>query len=723
MDNDKKATLKDYPDILREWDYEKNEHPNPSSLPHRSNKKFYWKCPQGHPSYLCSIEKRTIRKNSCPVCSNHKIIPGVNDFQSRHPDLMSEWVWELNREKGVSPDSISPSSGTKVWWKCKTCGNTWEAYINNRVKGSACPYCANLKVKIGFNDLLSLRPELSKEWDYEKNGDLLPENIVAYSSKKVWWKCKICGNSWFISPVSRVNNNCPFCANRKVKKGYNDFGTLCPDASKEWDYEKNANKLPSDYVKNSEVSVWWKCEKGHSWRSKLILRAKGQNCPYCANKKVLLGYNDLNSTHPELIKEWDYEKNNKISPDKVVAGSNKTAWWKCRICGHSWKAIIASRTQRGHGCPCCGAEKAKLGRLKNMASQNPLFGNYPHLEKEWDYEKNASLDISLLPASSNKFAWWICKNGHSFKTRISSRSLKNVGCPYCSHQKILTGVTDLQTVNPVLAAEWDYEKNYPLKPSEVFPHTGKHAWWLCSVCGYSWKAKIQNRSNGRGCPQCSYAGTSLTEQIIYYYTNLVFSDAINRYKYDNEFEVDIYIPSLNTCIEFDGSYYHSLSKSINREKLKDLFFKNKDCTFIRLREEPLSHTENAINISCRCSNWKEIKETILSLFCFLNVKDLPDIDIRRDLPNIVVSRNKLLKKNSVANYSPHLLKEWDYEKNHPLKPEFFTKGSSEKAWWICPKGHSYKSSIAGRCKGVGCPHCFAERRAKGLHKKNVNRNL
>ncbi len=46
-------------------------------------------------------------------------------------------------------------------------------------------------------------------------------------------------------------------------------------------------------------------------------------------KKVVVGVNDIKTTHPNLLDEWDYEKNNKlrIFPEKVSHGSHEKVWW------------------------------------------------------------------------------------------------------------------------------------------------------------------------------------------------------------------------------------------------------------------------------------------------------------------------------------------------------------------------------------------------------------
>ena len=524
--------LKDYPEVLKEWDYDLNPGVlTPDYLFAQSNKRYYWKCSKGHPSYLCSVVKKTIRKFGCPICSHHQIVAGINDFQTMHPELMDEWDWEKNNTEGITPDRASPSSNIKVWWKCKKCGNEWISSISNRVRmHSGCPYCSRKKAKKGFNDLQTTHPEIAKQWDYSKNGNFTPEDYVSGSFRKAWWICEK-GHSWLAKIADRTKGRgCPYCSNNKVLIGFNDFQTTCPEAAKQWDYSKNNGKTPEQFTKGSEFRAWFKCEKGHSWKTRIAERGKGQGCPYCSNQRTLTGFNDIGTTNPELVQEWDFEKNT-FSPYETNPGSNKRAWWLCSKCGYSWSSIISSRT-KGYGCPKCGAERSTIGRLKKLASDNWIFDKYPELEKEWDYEKNSNIDISLVAAASNQYAWWKCEKGHSYRTRITTRTLRGAGCPYCHNQKVLTGINDLATLNPLLASEWDFEKNAPLLPNEVFSHGTKSVWWKCPVCGHSWKSKINNRANGRGCPNCSQAGTSFIEQSLFFYISKVFKDALNRHKYN-----------------------------------------------------------------------------------------------------------------------------------------------------------------------------------------------
>ena len=55
---------------------------------------------------------------------------------------------------------------------------------------------------------------------------------------------------------------------------------------------------------------------------------------------------------------------------------------------------------------------------------------------------------------------------------------------------------------PNIAEEWDFEKNFPLLPTEVKYGSNKIVWWQCSSCGHSWQMSVTNRTLGYGCPNC-----------------------------------------------------------------------------------------------------------------------------------------------------------------------------------------------------------------------------
>ena len=205
-------------------------------------------------------------------------------------------------------------------------------------------------------DLEAKFPEIAKEWHMEKNGDLLPSRVKASSNLKVWWKCKH-GHEWQarIADRTKKHTGCAVCSNHKLLTGFNDLATEFPDIALEWNYEKNGDLLPTQVVSGSGKEVWWKCKKGHEWKVSVNTRVnKGNNCPYCQNRRVLVGYNDLATTNPELAEEWNYEKNGELRPTMITHGSGKKVWWKCKY-GHEWQATLNARSE-GNECPVCKAE-------------------------------------------------------------------------------------------------------------------------------------------------------------------------------------------------------------------------------------------------------------------------------------------------------------------------------------------------------------------------------
>ena len=149
-----------------------------------------------------------------------------------------------------------------------------------------CPDCK--KERIAKNSIVCTNPDVAKEWNYEKNGDLLPDELLPSSNRKVWWKCKN-GHEWeaVVGSRTRINGrcNCPYCSGRKVLAGFNDLATIRKDLLVWWNYEKNKTIKPTDVTTGSQKKVWWECPKGHEWEAVIYSVSGGTRCPYCAGKK------------------------------------------------------------------------------------------------------------------------------------------------------------------------------------------------------------------------------------------------------------------------------------------------------------------------------------------------------------------------------------------------------------------------------------------------------
>ena len=582
---------------------------------------------------------------------------------------------------------------------------------------------SGLKVSLVEWCKINHKRNLLDEWDYERN-DIRPSEVAPMSNKKRWWKCNK-GHSYEMCPNARCGRNrgCPVCSNQIVMEGENDLESLHPDIAREWAADENGDLCPSKVVCGSAKKVWWTCSRGHKYAMQINLRVQGLGCPYCSGHRVWSGFNDLETTDPELVLEWDYEKNT-VSPRKVSRGSSQKVWWRCKKCGNEWEARIANRIN-GRKCPKCAEIERKEKYFSGMLSRRgSLAEQYPELLGEWDNELNSKRGLNpeqVLPGSKRKASWICQKCGRKWKAAISSRALNGAGCSVCSRldngqkhiESIIKSKGSLNENYPELVLEWDYEKN-DITPDRISAGTGVAAWWICKTCGKSWKARVYSRTKGIGCPYCAKErNSSFPEQAVFYYISKVFPEAINGDRnIISPNELDIYIPTIKTAIEYDGQAFH---KSVTKDKKKSEKCKEKGIRLIRIREgECPPIDDGSICFHYEYKNRTQLSDTIKSVLSILGVTDY-DVDVVRDSVEIDNQYVQRLKQNSFANAFPEVAKEWNYERNKRITPEMVSYGSAKMYWWKCSLGHDYLSSPASRASGNGCPYCSKHKLLSGFN--------
>ena len=375
---------------------------DPTTVSKGSSQKRAWRCSEGH-VFESTVTNRTGLGRGCPYCSGLKVLKGVNDLATTHPELAAE-------ADGWDPTEVKPKSNKKLAWKCPL-GHKYEAVVSTRsVRGSGCPFCSGNKVLAGFNDLATQFPDLAKEahgWD--------PKAVAQGSDKRLTWCCSL-GHTWTAAVYSRTGGDqvgCPYCSGRQAWAGFNDLATTSPEVAKEadgWD--------PTTVTAASGKKLQWRCSRGHTWKTTVASRTSQKTgCPYCTNKTVLEGFNDLATRFPELAKEadgWDPTKVNPGTPNKLP--------WRCPL-GHRYQTSVNNRTQKrgGTNCPYCGGSKVLPGF-------NDLASTHPELAKEadgWDPK-------TVTAGSTAKRLSWKCSCGHTWKTKVAARTGNGTGCPACA---------------------------------------------------------------------------------------------------------------------------------------------------------------------------------------------------------------------------------------------------------------------------------------------------
>lgn len=385
-------------------------------------------------------------------------------------------------------------------------------------------------------------PHLLDEWDYVLNQGTDPFSIAAQSNTKRFWRCAL-GHSWQAAVYSRTRGGkgCPYCAGRKVLAGFNDLATTHPDLVAEWDDERDITTVSA----GSRYVALWRCtrKESHSYPAVVERRVKGQQCSYCSGRRVLAGFNDLTTTHPDIAAEYADERDMST----LSAGSHYRAYWECS-CGQRYQATVYHRTS-GRGCPYCAGKKTAVGTTD-------LASTHPDLAEEWDDER----DITTVSSGSDYRAQWRCRHGHRWNATVANRANTGHKCPYCTGRSVLPGFNDLATTHPELCSEWSSSNEKTLL--EVSAGSTYKATWVCSD-GHTWVSTVYDRAGSRkqGCPQCwsetfsSCAETTIREHIEATIPGVDMVSTSRRIIPPKE--LDIYVPEKNLAVEYNGLYWHS----------------------------------------------------------------------------------------------------------------------------------------------------------------------
>lgn len=139
--------------------------------------------------------------------------------------------------------------------------------------------------ELGKNSLAQKYPDVSKEWLYEKNGDIIPAKITYASNEKYWWKCLKCGHIWRAQVSDRTvgGKGCPQCRNKRNSERYAKSNEQFVKELK----EKNPYIYPLEEYKRTHIPILVKCGVcGNEWKAAPANILRGRQCPICAKKKT-----------------------------------------------------------------------------------------------------------------------------------------------------------------------------------------------------------------------------------------------------------------------------------------------------------------------------------------------------------------------------------------------------------------------------------------------------
>lgn len=558
------------------------------------------------------------------------------------------------------------------------------------------------------------REDLLKQWDYEQNTPLTPEDCTAGSKKAVHWICDK-AHSWEAPIYSRTSGTgCPYCSGRLPIPGETDLATTNPALALEWHPAKNGSLTPRDVKAGSHQKVWWLCAAcGYEWQAVISSRGtSGSGCPECAKKNISTSRKtpkigqSLFDKYPKISAEWDYPQNGSLTPKDVGTRSSQIIHWKCDK-GHSWKASVSNRVG-GRGCPVCGHKKIESG-FNDLATLNP------ELAKEWHPTKNGTLTASEVSPSSSKRVWWLCSVcGHEWSATINNRTKR--GCPRCS-DGIQVSFPEKAIAFYLQTAGLEIKENYRpqwLKRKELDIYIPSLRVGI-EYDGEAWHKSGRDDiskdllclANGVGlirirepnCPRIAGVGPCYIlpdrkEDSLNSAIGFIYKKLCEEYGATIQKEIKIDVAASRTRI------YEMMELGKKKDSLKashpclaDEWHPTKNGTLTP--DMVTSGSDKVVWWQCKKGHvWDDtVSHRVAGRGC------------------PVCSKKRIIAgQNDFQTLYPELMQDWDWTKNIGISPEKCGKSSTQQVWWRCKKcGHSWQRSIISRVHGSCCPACSREK--------------
>ena len=372
--------LKDYhKQLLSEFARDDNEGVDPETLYSRSQGTYVWVClKSGRKHTYRATVKARIMGHACPYCAGMEILPGFNDWMTLEP--LQDLLWDYEKNvysdgRQIDPSTFGLDNRTKFHWICLTGNHERVISISSAIQGQrlgkVCRTCSGYKCLPGLNDALTLFPHLRDRISPEANFDLDLTNLHPGDRETlITWICEN-KHTWTRSVAEELRSKgCGKCSGKELWQGHNDLQSQFPDLADQIAYDLNKDLVgfvqvpPMELHMNSSLDSWWRCrEHSHTWRTKVEKRTReGTGCPFCSDRRVWTGFNDLWTKRPDLVDEIDFDKEPGLDPKKLLWVSHDEINWICSE-GHKWSAALHLRSSNSNrtptGCPNCAVSGFK----------------------------------------------------------------------------------------------------------------------------------------------------------------------------------------------------------------------------------------------------------------------------------------------------------------------------------------------------------------------------
>ncbi len=363
------------------------------------------------------------------------MIVGWNDLATVKPELAVQLV-----DPSIA-ETVTRGSNKSVLWFCMGTDEAphprheWPATVANRwLNGSGCPACVGQAVVVGWNDLATVSPELAAQLVDPS----VAKAVTRSSNKSVLWFCEGTSEAphprfeWSAQVAHRSRGHgCAACSGHAVIAGWNDLATVKPGLAA----QLVDPSLAETVTRGSMTSALWSCDgtseaphPHYEWAATVANRSKGNGCPACAGRAVIVGWNDLATVNPELAAQL-------VDPsiaETVTRSAGKSVLWFCEGTSdlphprREWTATVNNRAS-GFDCAAC-AGKAVIAGWNDLAT----------LEPELAAQLVDPSIATVVTRSSNKSVLWFCEGTteaphrwRQWSASVGARS-GGKGCAVCA---------------------------------------------------------------------------------------------------------------------------------------------------------------------------------------------------------------------------------------------------------------------------------------------------
>ncbi len=409
------------PLLALEWNYEKNPI-SPHELTANTNYKAWWTCPDCGYVYQSAVSNRHKNSSGCPVCANQVLCSGINDLKTLYPEIASEW----SAKNEDAPDKVLAGGHTKHFFQCHRCGYIWSASIASRIRGTGCPNCSftlhtSIPEQVIFLCLKTVWPSIRNSykprWLQGREVDIyIPHLKVGIEYDGGGWhqdikrdidKTKMM-HEHGIELIRIRESKCPKVADNSIQI------TLRDNARNYYGIQKAIEELCDVLNERFDANIELQCN---------VKDVYAEVVEKFRNKILDVSFA---SEYPNLMSEWNYEKNKGLDAHNISPKSSIKIWWRCKDCGYEWQSTPERRTRAG--CPYCANEVV-------WAGHNDMATIRPDILEEWDYENNQIKPQEVTASSHKKIAWSCKKCGYKWSSPLYSKAAGH-GCPKCARETV-----------------------------------------------------------------------------------------------------------------------------------------------------------------------------------------------------------------------------------------------------------------------------------------------